>query len=283
MSSYRELLTKAQEQTLEAGLGEQAALFYLLELTDMKSHNLYMEMDQEADEELAKKYQEGIKRLLSGEPLGHILGFEWFYGYRFHVSEDVLIPRPETEELVGYVLAAYDEMFEGQDVIACDIGTGSGAIAISLKLEEPRFHIIASDISEKALEVARKNAKDLDANVSFLCGSMLEPLIERNVKVDVLVSNPPYIKSDAQMEKSVVDFEPHVALFGGEDGLKFYRMIFEDAHKVLKEKAFMAFEMGYDQKDDLMALAKQYFPNARIEAIQDMNRKDRMLFVYIEQ
>lgn len=282
MSSYRELLNEAQNKMLEADLGEQAALFYLLELTDMKSHNLYMEMDEEVDSEIEAKYKEGIERLLTGEPLGHILGFEWFYGYRFKVSENVLIPRPETEELVGYVLAAYDEMFEGKDVIACDIGTGSGAIAISLKLEEPRLHIVASDISEEALEVARENAKELNANVSFLCGSMLEPLIERNIKVDILVSNPPYIKSDAQMEKSVVDYEPHVALFGGEDGLKFYRMIFENAHKVLKDKAFMAFEMGYDQKDDLIALAKQYYPKARIEAIQDMNRKDRMLFVYID-
>ncbi len=280
MSSYRELLNEATKQCLEADLGEQAPLFYLLELSEMESHNLYMEMDNQADDELANNYRSGIKRLLKGEPLGHILGFEWFYGYRFNVDENVLIPRPETEELVGYVLAAYDEMFAGEDVSVADIGTGSGAIAISLKKEEAAMHMIATDISAQALEVARKNASDLDANVSFLCGDMVKPLVERNVKLDILISNPPYIKSDAQMEKSVVDYEPHVALFGGEDGLKFYRSIFEDAPKVLKEKAFMAFEMGYDQGEALSNLAKEYFPNAEIEVIQDLSRKDRMLFVY---
>lgn len=280
MSSYRELLNEATKKCLEADLGEQAPLFYLLELSEMESHNLYMEMDNEANDELANNYRLGIERLLKGEPLGHILGFEWFYGYRFNVDENVLIPRPETEELVGYVLAAYDEMFAGQDVTVADIGTGSGAIAISLKKEEPSMHMIATDISFDALEVARKNASDLDANVSFLCGDMVKPLVERNVKLDILISNPPYIKNDAQMEKSVVDYEPHVALFGGEDGLKFYRSIFEDAPKVLKEKAFMAFEMGYDQGEALSNLAKEYFPEAKIEVIQDLSRKDRMLFVY---
>ena len=266
---------------VEAGYGEQSALLYLLELTNKKAHNLYMEFEEEMPKELEQLYNQGMQRLLNGEPLGHILGFEWFYGYRFKVNEHVLIPRPETEELVANVLAAYDEFFDGKDIIAADIGTGSGAIAISIKKEEPRIHMLASDISEDAIHVAKENAKEQEAEVSFFIGDMLQPLIDRDIKLDLLISNPPYIPNEEEMEESVVNFEPHVALFGGNDGLKFYRMIFENAHKVLKEKAILAFEMGYNQKEALSAEAKKYFPNAKIEIMKDMHGKNRMLFIYI--
>ena len=165
--------------------------------------------------------------------------------------------------------------------MAVDIGTGSGAIAISLKKEEPNLHMMATDISEKAVLVAKDNAQENEAIVSFLVGDMLQPLIERDIKVDILISNPPYIPKEEVMEDSVVNYEPHVALFGGEDGLKFYRVIFENAPQVLKEKAMMAFEMGYNQKEALSALAKSYFPEAKIEVMKDMNGKNRMLFVYL--
>lgn len=282
MASYREVLHKAKQEMEAADRGEQAALFYLLELTNKEAHNLYMEFEEEMPVDIQNAYEVGIKRLVAGEPLGHVLGFEWFYGYRFKVNEDVLIPRPETEELVANVLAAYDEYFsEVENVMAVDIGTGSGAIAISLKKEEPNLHMMATDISEKAVLVAKDNAQENDAVVSFLVGDMLQPLIERNIKVDILISNPPYIPKEEVMEDSVVNFEPHVALFGGEDGLKFYRIIFEHAPQVLKDKAMMAFEMGYNQGEALSSLAKSYFPEAKIEVIKDMNGKNRMLFVYL--
>lgn len=282
MSSYHSVLKNAQARMEEAGYGEQSALLYMLELTNKEAHNLYMEFDEEMQPELEELYEEGIQRLLTGIPLGHVLGFEWFYGYRFTVNEDVLIPRPETEELVANILAAYDEHFSSQDnVMAVDIGTGSGAIAVSLKKEEPNLHMMATDISEKAVLVAKDNAQENEAIVSFLVGDMLQPLIERDIKVDILISNPPYIPKEEVMEDSVVNYEPHVALFGGEDGLKFYRVIFENAPQVLKEKAMMAFEMGYNQKEALSALAKSYFPEAKIEVMKDMNGKNRMLFVYL--
>lgn len=282
MASYREVLHKAKQEMEAAGRGEQAALFYMLELTNKEAHNLYMEFEEEMPLDIQSAYEAGIKRLVAGEPLGHVLGFEWFYGYRFKVNEDVLIPRPETEELVANVLAAYDEYFSNvENVMAVDIGTGSGAIAISLKKEEPNLHMMATDISEKAVLVAKDNAQENEAIVSFLVGDMLQPLIERDIKVDILISNPPYIPKEEVMEDSVVNYEPHVALFGGEDGLKFYRVIFENAPQVLKEKAMMAFEMGYNQKEALSALAKSYFPEAKIEVMKDMNGKNRMLFVYL--
>lgn len=282
MASYREVLHKAKQEMEAADRGEQAALFYMLELTNKEAHNLYMEFEEEMPADIQQAYESGIIRLVAGEPLGHVLGFEWFYGYRFKVNEDVLIPRPETEELVANVLAAYDEYFRDvENVMAVDIGTGSGAIAISLKKEEPNLHMMATDISEKAVLVAKDNAQENEAIVSFLVGDMLQPLIERDIKVDILISNPPYIPKEEVMEDSVVNYEPHVALFGGEDGLKFYRVIFENAPQVLKEKAMMAFEMGYNQGESLSELARSYFPDAKIEVIKDMNGKNRMLFVYL--
>lgn len=282
MSTYHEVLKKAQREMEAANRGEQAALLYLLELTNKEAHNLYMEYDQVMGEKKITEYEAGIKRLVAGEPLGHVLGFEWFYGYRFHVNEAVLIPRPETEELVANILAGYDEYFGNQEnVTAVDIGTGSGAIAIALKKDEPKIHMMATDISEKAVMVAKENAEANEAIVEFMVGDMLEPLIDRNVKVDILISNPPYIPSVEEMESSVVDYEPHVALFGGTDGLKFYRIIFENAAKILNERAMMAFEMGWNQKEALSAEARKYFPDAKIEVLKDMSGKDRMLFLYL--
>lgn len=261
-------------------LSENAPMLLMMEITGKENHDLYMEYEDEIDENILKEFNEKLERLLTGEPLQHILGYEYFYGYQYIVNENVLIPRPETEELVANILAYYDEYFENQQVTLCDIGTGSGAIAITLKKEENNLQVVASDISEKAIETAKENAKQLEADVQFLVGDMCEPFIEREMKVDILVSNPPYIPIHEEMEHSVKDFEPHVALFGGEDGLDFYRTIFERSQYFLKEKSFMAFEMGYNQKDSLVELAKSHFPNSRIEIIRDMSGKDRMLFIF---
>ena len=278
--NYRECLFSAKKQMVEKNLSENAAMLLMMEITGKENHDLYVEFEEEISEEILKEFNEKFARLLTGEPLQHILGYEYFYGHKFIVNEDVLIPRPETEELVANILAYYDEFFEGQKVDVCDIGTGSGAIAITLKKEEPNFTVTASDISELAVKTAKKNAENLEADVNFLIGDMCEPLIDNNIKVDILVSNPPYIPQDEEMEHSVKDFEPHVALFGGEDGLKFYRIIFERSKYLLKEKSFMAFEMGYNQKENLTALAKEYFPNSKIEVLKDMSGKNRMLFIF---
>ena len=139
--------------------------------------------------------------------------------------------------------------------------------------------VIASDISKEALVVAQKNNEKLGANVNFICGSMLDPFIDRDLHCDILVCNPPYIPSEEKMERSVVDYEPHVALFGGNDGLKFYRDVFEKAHLVLNEKAFLAFEMGWDQGEALSNLAREYFESATITVHKDMSGKDRMLTI----
>ena len=278
--NYRECLLNAKKEMVQRNLSENAAMLLMMEITGKENHDLYMEFEDEIPQDILNEFNQKYERLLTGEPLQHILGYEYFYGYQYIVNEDVLIPRPETEELVANILAYYDEFFPNQKVDVCDIGTGSGAIAITLKKEEPNLSMNASDISEKAIEVAKQNAQKLDVDVNFFVGDMCEPFIDRQLKVDILVSNPPYIPVDEEMEHSVKDFEPHVALFGGEDGLKFYRIIFERSKYLLKEKSFLAFEMGYNQKENLTKLAKEYFPNSQIKVLQDMNGKNRMLFIF---
>ncbi len=275
MSSYNDLLNEYKKvfndkETLRA---------FLFELCNEYNIDLYMEKDNEADARIEKRFIEGVSKLKNNEPLNYVLGYSYFYGYKMIVNENVLIPRFETEELVGLVLSKYDEFFKGQKITLADVGTGSGAIGIALKKEEDNLSVYASDISFDALEIAKQNAKNNDADITFYQGSMLEPLIKNNIKLDILVSNPPYIKQDEVLDPSVKDYEPNVALFGGNDGLKFYRMIFEDAYKVLKDKSMLFFEIGYDQRENLTSLARQYFPNAHIEVLKDINKKDRMLYI----
>ena len=153
-----------------------------------------------------------------------------------------------SEELVANLLADFDERYaDRESFILADIGTGSGCLAISLKLEEPRLQVYAGDISDKAIEVAKENAEKLGADIEFFCGDLLEPLKEKNIRLDVLVCNPPYIPQDELLEESVKGFEPHVALFGGEDGLLFYKRIFEDADKIVNPGGMLGFEIGWNQ------------------------------------
>lgn len=259
----------------------ETVMAYLVELSQQERYNLYANFREEMPADLRNSFEAGMARILKQEPMAHVLGYSWFYGYKFIVNEDVLIPRPETEELCANILARMDQYFSKNETIYCvDVGTGSGAIAITLCKEEPHVHMMATDISQEALVTARKNAQMNEADVQFMAGDMLQPLIEKNIRVDVLVCNPPYIPQEEKMEKSVVDFEPHVALFGGEDGLKFYREIFADCQKVLKDKAFMAFEMGWDQRERMSQLVEKTLPGWKYEILKDMNGKDRMLFVY---
>lgn len=280
MPTYNQLVHAARHRLEEKGMPEETASLFLVELSQMERTDLYLHYDEEVPVDLLQKYEEGLERILNEEPMQYVLGFSWFYGYRFTVNENVLIPRPETEELVANILIEMDEYFANkQEIAAVDIGTGSGAIAISVALEEPKVKMIATDISESAIEVAQANAKQLGAKVSFAVGDMLQPLIDKQIKVDFLICNPPYIPSEEELENSVKDYEPHVALFGGDDGLKYYRQVFEGASKVLNSKAIMAFEIGYNQKEALLDEVKKTFGDVNAEVLQDMNGKNRMLIV----
>ncbi|MBQ1899692.1 MAG: peptide chain release factor N(5)-glutamine methyltransferase [Erysipelotrichaceae bacterium] len=279
MNTYNQLIHEYRKLFKEKGLPPETVKAFLFELCNDHDVNLYLDIDKPMKKEVYDLFVSGMERIMNNEPMNYVLGYSYFYGYRFIVNDGVLIPRPETEELVGLILSKYDEYFEKRKIRVCDVGTGSGAIAIALKKEEDRLKVYASDISEDALKVAKTNAENNDCDVTFLQGSMLEPYIEKDLKFDILVSNPPYIKTVETIEASVYDYEPHVALFGGSDGLKFYREILRDAHKILCPNGFIFFEMGYDLKDSLSALAKEYFPQAQIEVYKDINGKDRMMMI----
>lgn len=280
MITWHDLLKEGKERLYQAGNSEQAAMLLLNELCRHQNINLYMHLDDEADGPVATDYLEGIHRMEKGEPLGYVLGYENFYGYDFIINEDVLIPRPETEELTGQVLMLLDQYFEEKEhPVVFDVATGSGAIGVTLSLEDPRLDVYASDISHKALKTAWANNEKLGGRVVFLEGDMLQPFIERKMHCDLLVCNPPYIPNDEELDHEVVDYEPNVALFGGKDGLRFYRQVISNAHKVLRPNGIMAFEIGYDQGQRLHDLAAQYYPEAEIEVLKDMSGKDRILVI----
>ncbi|MBQ1288660.1 MAG: peptide chain release factor N(5)-glutamine methyltransferase, partial [Erysipelotrichaceae bacterium] len=268
MKTYNDLMHSYRQELREKDIPEATLRTFLFELTSEKGIDLFRDKDQPADEEVLRRFEEGMQRILRHEPMNYVLGYSWFYGYRFKVDPRVLIPRYETEELVALILRECDEFFKGQtEVTAADIGCGSGAIALAVKKEDPRFRMYATDISEEALSLARENSELLGADVTFFAGDMLAPIRERGIRLDVLISNPPYIPEEEVMETSVVDFEPHVALFGGEDGLKFYRRIFSECREVLKPRAFMAFEMGWNQREPMSRLLKEVLPEAEFEIV----------------
>ena len=279
MSTYNQLIHLYRQKMKEKELPPETVKAFLFELCNDYGVNLYMDIDKEMKKEVEDAFVSGMERILKGEPMNYVLGYSYFYGYRFIVNDGVLIPRPETEELVGLILGEYDRHYEGRKIRLCDVGTGSGAIAIALKKEEDRLEVYASDISKEALAVAEQNAQNNSCDIHFLEGSMLDPYIEEGIRVDILVSNPPYIKTVETIEDSVYDYEPHVALFGGKDGLFFYRQILENAAQILEPNGLIFFEMGYDLKDSLSELAKACLPHARISVFKDINGKDRMMMI----
>lgn len=204
---------------------------------------------------------------LKGVPVQYMIGRAPFYGRTFKVTPDVLIPRPETEELVMRVLEWADRFFPEKSAPAVwDIGTGSGAIAITLALERPDWHVFAVDLSEAALAVAKENARRLGACVQFGHGSLLKPLAGRTA--DILVSNPPYISKAemGELEDVVKNYEPHLALFGGDDGLDAYRAIIRDLPGIMKERLLLALEIGAAQGEAVKSLIVSRFPRG-IEAL----------------
>ena len=281
MNTYNQLIHQYRRLFQEKGLPPETVKAFLFELCNDHHINLYLDLDKPMDEKVYDLFINGMDRMMNNEPMNYVLGYSYFYGYRFIVNEGVLIPRPETEELVGLILSKYDEFYPKKNIDVIDVGTGSGAIAIALKKEESRMSVCASDISEDALKVARQNALNNECEIEFLQGSMLDPFIEKGMKADIIVSNPPYIKTVETIEASVYDYEPHVALFGGNDGLKFYRELLAKANKVLRPEGLIFFEMGYDLKESLSALARSYFPDADIEVYKDINGKDRMMMIKV--
>lgn len=230
--------------------------------------------------EYLKKYYQGditsaLERLEQGEPIQYIVGNVDFYHSNFKITEDVLIPRFETEELVDKTIN-YIKMYLKEPLNIVDLGTGSGCIAISIK-KEINCNMDAVDISKKALEIARMNAKENNVDINFYCGSFLEPL---NKKYDVIISNPPYISYDEEIMDVVKNNEPALALYADNNGLACYEEILKNISKYLNDKSIIAFEIGYQQGNSIKTIAQNYLPNARISIEKDLQGKDRFVFIF---
>ena len=278
--TYQKFIKLKQNEAIENDKEESAVVLLLEAVTKLETYELYVKMSEEIEEDIVNKFNEIFDKYLhDNKPIQYLIGYTTFYGYDFIVNDSVLIPRCETEELVENVLYRYDEHFKGKIVDVCDLATGSGCIAISLAKEEKNMRVIATDISPEALEVARKNNEKMGATVKFFEGDMLAPL--GDMKFDIFVSNPPYIPEEEEVMSLVKDNEPNIALFGGSDGMKFYKIILSGLKPHLKEKAMIAFEHGYDKKDEMQKLAKYYFPKAKVETLKDLEGKDRMTFIYV--
>lgn len=280
-----EALNWASSFLKEHNREEFAGELLLRHFSGLSRTSMLMKMRDELDGKVWTEFQSAVKRHAEGEPIQYIIGSEEFYGRRFEVNGHVLIPRPETEELVHGTLQRLEKLFpvSGQ-INLVDVGTGSGAISVSLKLEKPELKVAAIDLSEDALDVARKNASQLGADVEFLHGDLLQPLILHGKKVDAVISNPPYIpiKDQEWMSDIVTEHEPHMALFAGEDGLDLYRRFMDELPLVLKEKALVGFEIGAGQGGAVRELLEKTFPHARVEVVFDINGKDRMVFAEMD-
>lgn len=220
------------------------------------------------------------KYLYELQPIQYLLGKTTFYGLDLILSPAVLIPRFETEELVERIIY-WIEKSGNNNLRLVDLGTGSGAIALAVKKTCPDVSVIATDLSEKALEIARKNAEKHHLAVDFLQGNWLEPLIAKNEKVNVIVSNPPYIPEQGPVNEDVLQNEPALALFAGEDGLAAYRAILKDAKKVLLYPGLIAFEHGFDQAEEIKKIAQAYFMNSVVSTYCDMQGKPRITWIEI--
>lgn len=207
-------------------------------------------------------------------PYQYIIGKAEFGELILTVDKRVLIPRPETEELVALILSENPS----KELSVLDIGTGSGAIALSLKHQRPMWQITASDVSRDALDVAEENAVQNKLDVTFVQSDVFENITGR---YDIIVSNPPYIAYDDKDEVglNVLSSEPHLALFADEDGYQIYRRIMEDVSSYLTPKGKLYFEIGYKQGEIMKQLTQTYFPNKRVRVIVDSFGKDRMVVI----
>ena len=221
------------------------------------------------------KFKENINEIIEGKPLQYITKNQEFMGLNFFVNENVLIPQPDTEIIVEETLKKCKELLQkNAQIKILDLCTGSGAIAVSLEnFLGDKAEVFASDISTKALEVAKNNNEKNNTNVRFIESNLFENIQEK--KFNIIVSNPPYIRSNVinNLSKQVQN-EPHLALDGGEDGLKFYKKIIEQASNYI-ENGYLILEIGYDQKEDVENQLKENRNYAEINTIQDLSGNDR--------
>ena len=272
---YFEVLERASSFLDKQGKEAYSILFVFLERKGWSKTDWLLHLKEEISSEDEQQINDDLRRLVQNYPPHYLLGYSDFYGHRFQVNEHTLIPRPETEELVDRCLK--ENSTESLTVV--DVGTGTGAIAISLKLDRPNWQVTAIDISEEALQVAEKNANHLKADVRFIYGDVLKPM--KGQKIDILISNPPYISNTEWdlMDESVRTFEPKTALFAENEGLAIYQRLAEEAKELLNPNGKIYLEIGFQQGEAVKKLFQQTFPQKQVQVAKDLAGNDRMVIV----
>lgn len=258
--------------------GYKLSKILLKHILNVNDSYLIINSEQQLNFKIEKKFKQSIELLNKGIPLQYITNKQEFMKLNFYVDSNVLIPQPDTEILVEEVLNILEENSENKNIL--DLCTGSGAIGISIAKYNDSI-VTMTDISKNALEIAMKNAKDND--ISEKCKFILSNMFENiNEKYDLIVSNPPYIKSDVinTLDKEVQN-EPIIALDGGEDGLEFYKNIAQNAHKYLNENGILALEIGYDQKEEVINLLNSLGHYKNIYCKKDLSGNDRVIIATI--
>lgn len=252
------------------------AKILVAELVNCNPLELLNHLDDYVSEEKVKLLKKEIEALEKNEPLQYVQGKVNFYGNEFYVDKRVLIPRFETEELVENTIN-YIKKFFTKPVDIIDLGCGSGVIGLTLEQKVSTNSVDLVDISKEALEVTHKNCEKLNSKANLIESDMLSS-VEK--KYDVIISNPPYIKTNEEIEDIVKNNEPHLALYAGEDGLDCYRKILKEASKNMKDKALIAFEIGCTQANDIKELVTSYLKDVKVEIKKDLSGRDRMCFVF---
>ena len=252
------------------------AKILLAELIGKNPLELLNHLNDIVSDEKIEIYKREIDALEKGIPIQYVLGTVNFFGNIFDIDKRVLIPRFETEELVEQTINYIQKYFTNPVDIA-DLGCGSGVIGLTLEKKIPTKTVDLIDISEEALKVTHKNCEKLSSKANIIHNDFLDN-IEK--KYDIIISNPPYIKTNEEIEDIVKENEPEIALYAGDDGLDCYKKILKDIKKNMKEKCLIAFEIGYDQKNDIINLANKYLDNIKIECKKDLSGKDRMIFIF---
>lgn len=276
-----EALDWASSFLVDNGREETAARIVMQHVLGTTYSAVMLHLQDTLTFEQSERFEKLIEEHASGRPVQYCIGSEEFYGRTFIVDESVLIPRPETEELVLATTNRIGQLFENKTLKLADIGTGSGAIAISMKLECPKLTVVATDVSVAALATAQKNAQLLAADIDFRLGDLTAPLVGE--KFDIVLSNPPYIAFEEAKEMSsiVLEHEPHSALFAEEDGLVLYRKLAQQLPSLMNKPALIGLEIGYTQGEQVAEFFKESFPQASVTVEKDINGKPRMVFCEI--
>lgn len=257
-----------KEHKREAGVADILLKFLL----NVPTHEWLLIQRDALDDAVWQTFEAWIKEhVRTGKPVEHFTNEVTFFDRTFYVNEHVLIPRPETEELI---VAIKDEIRD-DDVIA-DLGTGSGIIAVTLKKEVPDAAVYATDISTEALKIAAKNARNLQAEVTFFQGDFLEPIIDEKIAPTIIVSNPPYIAETESLSDTVLH-DPKEALFAKNNGLFAYEKIVNQLNLLPKKPRLIALEIGFDQGAALTELITGKVEGAAVTVLQDINGKDRIV------